>query len=337
MIERIPSAPPRIAPLPKNETRPLWSVMIPAYNCSKYLEQTILSVLQQDRGTDKMQIEVVDDHSTDGDIEELVQRVGKGRVGYYRKAVNMGSLRNFETCINRAKGELVHILHGDDYAMDGFYEEIESLFDRFGHIGAAFTDFFHVDTEGAVLYTDPKLLNEPAVLQDWLMHIARVQRIQPPAMVVKRSVYEKLGSFYAVKYGEDWEMWTRIAANFAVAHSPKYLACYRVHNDNISGNSLASGQNIKDVNRVIDIIQTYLPADKRKEVKNNAKRNFSIYYASVSHKLYHDYNNRKAARAQANGALMMDVNKTTVKSALKLYAKLLIRYKYKNQASTVES
>jgi len=31
-------------------------------------------------------------------------------------------------------------------------------------------------------------------------------------MVVKREVYEKLGGFYGVEYGEDWEMWVRIAA-----------------------------------------------------------------------------------------------------------------------------
>jgi glycosyltransferase involved in cell wall biosynthesis len=61
-----------------------------------------------------MQIEVVDDGSTDADKEALVKQTGKGRVEYYRQPENVGSLRNFETRLNRATGHYIHILHGDD-------------------------------------------------------------------------------------------------------------------------------------------------------------------------------------------------------------------------------
>jgi hypothetical protein len=51
----------------------------------------------------------------DNNIEELVKKVGKGRVSYFRqKKQNVGSLRNFETCINRSRGKYIHLLHGDD-------------------------------------------------------------------------------------------------------------------------------------------------------------------------------------------------------------------------------
>src|SRR5436190_2187342 len=102
MIERIPLTPPVIKPV--NDTdRPLWSVMIPAYNCSKYLRTTIESVLVQDPGKDLMQIEVVYDASTDGNIKEMVNSISNGRISYYRQPENKGSLRNFETCLNRSR------------------------------------------------------------------------------------------------------------------------------------------------------------------------------------------------------------------------------------------
>ena len=54
-----------IAPLPQEAARPKWSVMIPAYNCARFLAATLESVLAQDPGPAQMQIEVVDDCSSD--------------------------------------------------------------------------------------------------------------------------------------------------------------------------------------------------------------------------------------------------------------------------------
>src|SRR5882757_2983365 len=105
--------PPLIVPDRGPQERPLWSVMIPSYNCSNYLRETLLSVLAQDPGPEKMQIEVIDDHSTDADIAALVAEIGKGRVEFFRQEENIGSLRNFETCLNRSVGHWVHLLHGD--------------------------------------------------------------------------------------------------------------------------------------------------------------------------------------------------------------------------------
>ena len=79
MNDRIPETPPIIQRLNSTGPRPLFSVMIPAYNCLPFLKKTIESVLVQDMGQEKMQIEVVDDCSRDGDVKKLVEEVGKGR------------------------------------------------------------------------------------------------------------------------------------------------------------------------------------------------------------------------------------------------------------------
>src|SRR5690554_4625162 len=131
MYERTPKSPPKIKPLADDMDRPLWSVMIPSYNCISYLRDAINSVLVQAPSAEGMQIEVIDDCSTDGDIEALVNELGEGRVGFFRQPKNVGSLRNFATCINRAKGRLIHILHGDDTVKPGFYQEINSLFESY--------------------------------------------------------------------------------------------------------------------------------------------------------------------------------------------------------------
>src|SRR5687767_4743988 len=102
--------------------------MIPTYNCALHLRYALESVLAQDPGRERMQIEVIDDASTVDDPEAIVARIGRDRVGFYRQPGNVGHVRNFETCLARARGRFIHLLHGDDAVRPGFYEAMERAF-----------------------------------------------------------------------------------------------------------------------------------------------------------------------------------------------------------------
>lgn len=327
-IQRTPSSPPVIVALPAQTIRPKWSVMIPVYNCYDCLEQNLLSVLIQDPGEEQMQIEVIDDASTDGDVEALVKRIGKGRIGYFKQPENQGSLRNFETALNLSKGYLIHILHGDDFMVDGYYRKVGQLLDDYPEAGAAITEFQYVDKESNEIWNNQPIDNKRGILENWLDRIGRNQLLQVPAVTVRRSTYEALGGFYAVHYGEDWEMWVRIAANYPVAYLPEVLAKYRVHPFNISYNSMSTGQNIRDIEKVINLNLKHFPLDQRKKLSNLARKNFSEYYAKFADKIYHDYRQPKIALIQAKGALRLHMNKISIKQAFKIYAKILLRYKW---------
>jgi glycosyltransferase involved in cell wall biosynthesis len=327
MSNRIPLSPPVIKPLDDTEARPLWSVMIPTYNCSKYLKQTLESVLIQDPGIEKMQIEVVDDCSSDTDVEEMVNAIGKGRIKFYKQQQNCGSLRNFETCINRALGKYIHLLHGDDYIEQGFYKEIEKLFEKYPEAGAACTGFSHVDDDGNFLYPNEDISDEEGLLKDWLYTLAQGQKLQPPSVVVKRNVYEHLGSFFGMHYGEDWEMWVRVAAHYSFAYTPLQLANYRVHDNNITSESFQSGNHIKDMIKAINLVQAHLPSDKKQALKSIAEKNWSIYFARTSDMVYHRYKKPEQAVIQAMLALKLNINPTTIFFVLKLYVKKIIHYK----------
>jgi glycosyltransferase involved in cell wall biosynthesis len=302
--------------------------MIPAYNCLPYLQETLESVLVQDPGPSCMQIAVVDDCSTDGDVQGLVQAIGNNRVDYFRQPVNVGSLRNFETCLNRATGEWVHLLHGDDRVAPGFYSEIASLFQRYPEAGAAFTntaDLFMRPT-GIEIRDRPPIALKAGLLPDFLLMLAEGQKLETPSIIVKRSVYEQLGSFFAVHYGEDWEMWARIAAHFPVAYSPKCLAQYRYLNStSISHRYVKEGQNIRDVIKVITIINQYLPIEHRKRLKKNALRHYAVYCLSLVDSLY--LTDKRAALTQIMGALKMSQHFVIIYWALKAYLKNLIGFK----------
>src|SRR5919107_2475664 len=95
--------PATIHPLPSGVARPRWSVMIPAHNHCDYLAETLRSVLAQDLGAVHMQLEVIDDASSE-DVESVVRSIGKGRVDYFRQPRNIGQIGNFATCLQRSRG-----------------------------------------------------------------------------------------------------------------------------------------------------------------------------------------------------------------------------------------
>jgi glycosyltransferase involved in cell wall biosynthesis len=298
--------------------------MIPVYNCSCFLRETLERVLVQDRGESRMQIEVVDDGSTDVDVFRLVQEVGRGRVSYFRQMENVGSLRNFQTCLERSRGHLIHILHGDDLIRQGFYEKMEGLFVAHPTIGAAFCRYAYVDEKGRTLFCQDPETDQTGILDNWLARLCQRQRIQYVAMVVKRETYEHLGGFYGVEYGEDWEMWVRIAAHYPMAYTPELLAEYRKHYASISGKSFVTGQNMASLDWVIKRIQQYLPADIRESVMN-ASRNFYAHYAlRVADALWKNFKDRKGASAQASAAWNMSRDAGLLFKIIKLYTRITL-------------
>jgi GT2 family glycosyltransferase len=254
-----------IAPVTAH-SRPRWSVMIPSFNRASYVGATIESVLAQDPGPELMQIEVVDDCSGD-DVEQVVAEVGRGRVDFFRQPENVGSARNFATCLRRARGELVHLLHSDDAVLPDFYETLQRPFDALPELGAAFCRYRVIDAQGNRLQLGDQEQQQPGVLEGWLTKIALGQRLQTPCMVVRRSVYEDLGGFdERLSYCEDWEMWVRIAAHYPVWYEPEPLALYRIHSTSISGASLRTGANVADLRIAIRLHRPLLPPAREREI-----------------------------------------------------------------------
>ncbi|MEG3439696.1 glycosyltransferase [Pannus brasiliensis CCIBt3594] len=267
----------RVPPI-ENAVRPLWSVMIPAYNRGDYLRETLADVLAQDPGPEIMQIEVIDDCSPEEDLEAIVREVGGGRVGFYRQPYNVGHVKNFQTGLERSTGRLIHLLHGDDRVRPGFYEKMRAAFARHPEIGAAFCRHIFIDERGHWLYLSSLERSTDGILENWLERIAVEQRIQTPSIVVRREVYERLGGFDRRLPGscEDWEMWVRIAARYPVWYDTEPLALYRVHANSITGGQLGSAADLRDARRAIAIFEADLPAGSAARLTAKALENWAV-------------------------------------------------------------
>ena len=224
--------------------KPLISVKIPTYNCAEYLIQTIKSILnQKDFDLELLEIEVIDDCSTLDNPEDIVNKYGQGKVGFYRQPQNVGAVKNFNTCINRTSCEYLHILHGDDYLEDNFYSEIHKLISS--------QDANLYSTRCYIVNETSKILDNSSIINSTdLGNFIYQTPIQFANVIFKTKSAKTNGGFdESLIHLNDRDMWLRLSLESQWVHSNKILANYRVFEGNDSSKLIKTGQNLIDYHR----------------------------------------------------------------------------------------
>jgi len=104
--------------------RPFFSVVIPSYNRKHYVQDSINSVLKQ--SFSKLEIIVIDDGSTDGSYEYLLEHYkDENRVQIIRQInLERGAARN--TGIKASSGEYIQFLDSDDKLLPEHFQELHN-------------------------------------------------------------------------------------------------------------------------------------------------------------------------------------------------------------------
>ena len=263
-------------------TRPFWSVMIPSYNNAELLERTLASVLAQDPGPDVMQIEVVDDGSTGDDPAEVVERLGAGRVGFFRQPHNVGASANFTTCARRSQGRWVHVLHSDDLVLPRFYARYREVIEACPRAIMAAAQTFVIDVLGRYHVVTTPVEVVDGYVHDAAMTIATTHPLRCVSVVVARSAYEDWGGFHpGLFHANDWEMWTRLAARGPVAWVDEPLGLYRTHPESDSNRVQRSTAYIDDCVRAVDVIVGHFDVPDRRQARAGARRIVGDYATGV--------------------------------------------------------
>lgn len=313
-----------IHPVPAAHSRPLWSVMIPTYNCAIHLRKTLASVLAQDPGEHLMHIEVVDDNSTLDNPAEIVAELGNNRVAFFKQPANVGVPKNFDTCLQRSRGQLVHILHGDDYVLNGFYEKMQQAFLQRKDLGAAFCRQVFINEYGVEQGVSELEQEESGVLNNWLERLASEQKIMTPSIVVRREAYEKLGGFdQRLICSEDWEMWIRIAAHYPIWYETEPLAVYRMHSNSNTGRHIRSGEDMRYTRKAIAIFKSYLPPSIAERVSKQARETYALSSLNMAKTLIATGDN-SAAFVQIREALGFSLSFKIIRRSLGLIKTALI-------------
>ena len=229
------------------------------HDCAAYLAQALPGVLDQLADRDDVEVVVVDDASGD-DPEGVVNHLGRGRTRYVRNPVNLGAVATFNRCLELAQGELVHLLHGDDLVLPGFYAAMEQALDAEPSALAVVCRAEDVTAEVVATHVTRSYRRGTGVWEDALGSLAVSNRVRAPGVVVRRRAYEQVGGFRTdLPHAADWEMWTRLAAAGPLVFVDEVLARYRRHGASDTSTRVQSGANVRERVTALGVVVAYAP------------------------------------------------------------------------------
>lgn len=204
--------------------KPLFSIVIPAYNRAYILPRTIQSVLNQD--FEDWELIIIDDGSKDN-TSEVAKGYTDPRIQYFhQKNSERSAARNHG--IRRSKGDYICFLDSDDeflpHHLSGLKELIEK--EKFP-VALIYTDCFMVFEDG----TKKTIISLPEKNDPWHIFFLK-NSIIPARICIHKNILEKINFREDIVIVEDTVLWTSIALEYPVFHINKPSIHYHWHDDN---------------------------------------------------------------------------------------------------------
>ncbi|MBI5945059.1 MAG: glycosyltransferase [Chloroflexi bacterium] len=197
----------------------LVSIITPSFNQAAYLEQTILSVLNQDYP--HIEYIVIDGGSTDGSVDIIKKYESK--LAYWVSEKDNGQADAINKGFARATGDIVAWLNSDDYYQGGAVSTAVKIFDANPEVVLVYGNMLAVDEHGKTFNT---LNYRQLTLEDLLCF----QIIGQPAVFMRCSALEKtFGLDPALHFLLDHYLWIQIARHGKILHADQTWAAARYH------------------------------------------------------------------------------------------------------------
>lgn len=246
------------------------TVVTPVYNGAAYIEETLLSVLEQNYP--QFEYIVVDDGSTD-DTAAIVQKYA-GRLTLLSQP-NSGESAAVNAGLAAASYDLTCIVNADDLILPGLITAAAGALDSDPAVVAIYPDWRMIDEHGkTIASTQTREF-------DYRMMLEEHYCIPGPGTIFRRSAFgdEPVRSSGFPLNG-DFEAWLRLGLKGPMKRLPQVFACWRRHAEgaSLSNRSRALA---RDRIRVIDSI--FARSDLVPEVASQKAQSLSAayYFAAI--------------------------------------------------------
>lgn len=211
-------------------TKPLVSVVIPAFNSEKYIKDCIRSVLQQTY--QNIEIIVVDDGSTDGTQSKL-QELSNEIIVLRKENEGAASARNLG--ILHSSGIYIALLDSDDiWLPEKLDKQVQLMSEK--ELDLVYCGGESFGNTGLPITYTPEFSGD--CYKNFVQFPTRAIIILGcSSAIIRKSVLEHSGNFDANFLGsaEDWDFFRRFCKHGKVGFLDEALVKYRLHDKNVSG------------------------------------------------------------------------------------------------------
>lgn len=198
---------------------PKVTIVTPSFNQGKYLEATILSVLNQDYPN--IEYIVIDGGSTDGSVD-VIKRY-QDRLAYWISEPDRGQSHAINKGFERASGQIFNWLNSDDLLMPSAVKIAVHYLIEKPDVGMVYGDRTIIDGKGNFL----RLLELPSFNPKTLLYNLKIP--QETAFIRRRCWFEVGGVDEKLTYCMDYDLWIKLNKVTRVYHIPFVLGVYRTH------------------------------------------------------------------------------------------------------------
>jgi glycosyltransferase involved in cell wall biosynthesis len=210
----------------------LVSVIIPAYNCEKFINETLVSVINQSYS--KLEIVVIDDGSTDGTRERVLSFKGQdSRIEYVNQS-NSGVSAARNTGVSVSKGDYIAFLDADDvWLPDNISLKIEKI--ESGDFGLVHSDAYIIKEDSSL--TGKIISGREGFLLNDLLAWKETQVSGPSGVLIKKEIIKDVGLFDTyLSTSADFDFFIRVAEKFKIGRVAVPTWKYRTHSSNMHKN-----------------------------------------------------------------------------------------------------
>ena len=237
---------------------PQVSIIIPTYNCARYLGRAIDSAIS--RTYKDYEIVVVDDGSTD-DTKDVAMQYGRKVTYLYQQNQGLSAARNY--AVSKASGELFAYLDADDMWYPEKLGKQVAFLDAHQECGMVHSEMSIINEQDEILHVRFYEETKRSVPQGYCVQQLLMRcHIQPLTVVERRDTFECVGGFdERLPIAQDYLHWIMIAAEGqALGYLAEPLGKYRWRTGSLIGNH---PRLLEDYVRIFDILLHEKPVAPR--------------------------------------------------------------------------